>query len=231
MRNDRAMPETDVLYRDTRSRITELVRSLSPAEVDTIAPATPEWRVRDIVCHLSGAIADILAGNLDGVATDVWTAAQVDARCDKSVADVLDEWTENAPQVEALVNNFGAAGTQLVADCVTHEHDIRGAVNKAGGRDTDALDAALQFLVAGLGGRITAGGFPALRLSAGIQEWTLGDGDIGATLVAPDEFELFRASMGRRSPTQVASWKWEGDAGPYLGIFAPWGLRASDLVE
>lgn len=231
MRNDRAMPETDVLYRDTRNRITELVRSLSPEEVDTVAPATPEWTVREIVCHLSGVVADILAGNLDGVATDPWTAKQVDARCDKTADEVLDEWAQNAPQVEAQVNNFGSAGTQLVADAITHEHDIRGAVNKPGARDSDAADAALQWMVAGLGDRITEGGFPALRLSAGIQEWTLGDGDVGATAVAPNEFEVLRALIGRRSPTQVASWKWDGDAGPYLGILAPWGLRATDLEE
>jgi uncharacterized protein (TIGR03083 family) len=225
------MPETDVLYLDTRTRITDLARSLSADELETKAPATPEWAVRDILCHLSGVLADILAGNLDGVATEPWTAAQVAARCDKSVDEVLDEWSANGPQVEAMLNTFGSAGTQLVADAVTHEHDIRGALNKPGERDSDAADAALQWLVAGLGTRIGEGGFPALRLSAGIQEWTLGDGEPSVSVTAPSEFEVLRALIGRRSPTQVAGWKWDGDAGPYLGVLAPWGLRNTDLVE
>lgn len=225
------MPETDVLYRDTRNRITELVRGLSPDEADTIAPATPEWTVRQIVCHVSGVVADLLAGNLDGVGTDPWTAKQVEARCDNTIDELLDEWTTNAPQVEAIVNDFGAAGTQLVMDTVTHEHDIRGALNKAGARDSDAVDAAVQWLVTSLGGRITEGGLPALRLSAGIQEWTLGEGDVKNSAVAPNEFEVLRALIGRRSPTQVASWKWQGEAGVYLGVLSPFGLRPTDLVE
>jgi uncharacterized protein (TIGR03083 family) len=225
------MAETDVLYRDTRTRITELVRSLSADEVEAKAPGTPEWSVREIVCHLSGVIADILAGTLDGVATDPWTAKQVDARCDKSVDEVLDEWAANAPQVEAIVNGFGSAGVQMVADAVTHEHDIRGAVNKPGARDSDAADAALQWMVDGLGSRIKEAGFPALRLSAGIQEWTIGDGEPTVSVTAPSEFDVLRALIGRRSVTQVAGWKWDGDAGPYLGIMSPWGLRSTDLVE
>jgi len=47
------------------------------------------------------------AGNLDGVATDPWTAAQVDARRDQPLAAILDEWEVNDPQVEALGDAFG----------------------------------------------------------------------------------------------------------------------------
>jgi uncharacterized protein (TIGR03083 family) len=215
------------MYAETRGRITELVNSLSPEQLEGIAPAAPLWRVRDVVAHLSGAVADILAGNLDGVATDAWTAAQVDARREQSVADILDEWNENAPKVEAMVNNFGSAGVQLVADEVTHEHDIRGAVALPGARDSDAADAALQWLIDGLGQRLPSG----LRLAAGNQEWVIGPGEPAATVTAPDEFEVLRALIGRRSAAQVAAWHWDGDPTPYLPVLAPWGLRDTDLVE
>ena len=72
---------------------------------------------------------------------------------------------------------------------------------------------------------------PRLRLVAGSQEWVVGPGEPAATLTAPTEFDLLRALIGRRGITQVASWKWEGDAGPYLGLLSPWGLRSTDLVE
>jgi hypothetical protein len=165
------------------------------------------------------------------VATDPWTAAQVDARCDTPVDQVLAEWSENGPTLEAQLNNFGTAGVQLLMDTVTHEHDLRGAVNQPGERDSDAADASLQWLVTSLGGRLTDGNLPGLRLEAGDQEWIVGPGEPAATVIAPDTFELLRALIGRRSVTQVAGWKWDGEAGPYLGVFGPWGLRSTDLIE
>ena len=223
--------DTAAMYAATRGRITELVGGLSPDELDTAVPATPEWRVRDIVAHLSGAIADILAGNLDGVASEAWTGAQVDARRGWPIDQVLAEWGENAPQVEAMVNDFGAAGVQLLMDAVTHEHDLRGAVRRAGGRDTAEVDVSVQWLVNSIGERLTNGGLPGLRIVCGDEQWVVGPGEPAATATPPDQFELFRALIGRRSVTQVAGWKWEGEAGPYLGVFGPWGLRATDLVE
>jgi len=219
------------MYADARSRITELVAGLSAEELEMRAPATPEWRVRDVVCHLSGNLADILSGNIEGVATDPWTAAQVDARCDTPIDEVLGEWSANGPTIEAMLNDFGPTGIQLVMDTITHEHDIRGAVNQPGARDTEAVDASLQWLVNSLGERLTAGNLPGVRVVSGDQEWVVGPGEPEATVTAPDDFELLRALIGRRSVTQVAGWKWEGEAGPYLGVFAPWGLRNTDLVE
>ncbi len=196
-----------------------------------MAPAAPEWRVRDIVAHASGVVADILAGNLDGVTTDPWTAAQVEARRDTPIDDILAEWAANSTQLEGIINSFGSTGVQVVADAVTHEHDIRGAVKQPGARDSEGADAALQWLVNALGLRLEEAGTPALRLVAGSQEWIVGPGEPGATVTAPSEFELMRALIGRRGITQVAGWKWDGEAGRYLGLFAPWGLRPTDLIE
>ena len=86
-----------------------MVQGLSPDELEATVPATPAWRVRDVVAHLSGNLDDILAGNLDGVATDPWTAVQVDKRSDRSVEEILAEWSENGPKVEAVINDFGTA--------------------------------------------------------------------------------------------------------------------------
>ena len=67
-------------YGALRSRVSDLVRGADEEHLERHTPAAPEWRVRDVVAHLSGITADINAGNLDGVATDAWTARQVDAR-------------------------------------------------------------------------------------------------------------------------------------------------------
>src|SRR5256886_14904299 len=88
-------------YGALRSRVSDLVRGADDEQLERHTPATPEWRVRDVVAHLSGITADINAGNLDGVATDPWTARQVDARRDWSIEQGLDEWDTEGAKVEA----------------------------------------------------------------------------------------------------------------------------------
>ena len=87
------------IYRGVRLRITGLVRDLPDEVLNRIAPATPEWRVRDVVAHLAGGTADIVSGNLDGVASDDWTQVQVEARRDTPIGEVLDEWARCATNV------------------------------------------------------------------------------------------------------------------------------------
>jgi len=75
-------------YRDTRLRITEVVTAPG-VDAAMRVPATPEWTVKDVVAHLAGVCADILAGNLEGLTTEPWTAAQVEARRDKDLGQCL----------------------------------------------------------------------------------------------------------------------------------------------
>ena len=44
------------------------------------SPATPQWRVHDVLAHLVGVPDDVVHGRMDGLASDAWTQAQVDAR-------------------------------------------------------------------------------------------------------------------------------------------------------
>ena len=70
-------------YRGVRERVSELVTS---PEVDAAAPVPtcPAWAVGDVVAHLTGVVDDVMAGRLEGVATDPWTEAQVVARRGRS---------------------------------------------------------------------------------------------------------------------------------------------------
>jgi len=220
------------IYRDVRVRVTELVRDQPPEVLDAIAPATPDWRVRDIVAHLAGGTADIVAGNLDGVASDPWTQAQVDARLDTPIDEVLDEWARCSEQVEPIVVDFpGLLRAMFITDAATHEHDIRGAIGAAGARDSDAVAYAFRGLVGGIGAQRTEAGAGALRIVHDAGEVVTGEGEATATLTV-SRFEVLRAAVGRRSSDQVAAWAWEGDARPetvVLSRFAP--PRATDLVE
>src|SRR5215216_2435229 len=87
-------------YGALRTRVSDLVREADDEQLERHAPGAPEWRVRDLVAHLSGITADINAGNLEGVGTDAWTACQVDARRDWSMDRLLDEWDAEGRKVE-----------------------------------------------------------------------------------------------------------------------------------
>jgi len=217
------------IYAETRQRIADLTSGLSQEQLELQAPATPGWRVRDIVGHLTGGAADFVSGNLEGAGGEAWTAAQVAARRDTAYDDVIAEWEKASAQVEPAFEGGPPQMGFLIADIGEHEHDIRGALRQAGSRDSAAVEAGTQVMVGSVSHRLTGAGV-ALRIRSGNQEWELGEGEPGAT-VSVEPFELFRALAGRRSITQVAQWKWDGDPGPYFGLMSVFPLRATDLVE
>src|SRR4051812_26756542 len=119
-------PDLGRMYAAARGRISELVRDADPS---TPVPATPGWDVHDVIAHLRGVVGDALAGNLDGVATETWTAAQVDRGRDVPLAQLLDEWNEEAPLIEAFLSSpAGRDVFAAVLDVHTHEADLRGAL-------------------------------------------------------------------------------------------------------
>jgi uncharacterized protein (TIGR03083 family) len=207
------MPEFDqaahvAAYRGVHERVTDLVRSASPAALDAIAPATPEWRVRDVFAHIVGVASDVANGNLEGVATDAWTAVQVDARRDLPVDALIAEWTGTVPQIESILMAIPTSvSAQLIADAVTHEHDLRHALGRAGARDSDALTIGVTWVVSMLGGVYDGAGDPALRIESESIAMTAGAGPVGAT-VRTTTFELGRAIVGRRTIPEVAAYEW-----------------------
>src|SRR3954453_15894833 len=106
------------VYEETRQRVINLVRETSVLHffpVPVPVPACSGWRVRDVIAHLSGLATDIASGTLDGAATDAWTAAQVDARRDLSLDDLLAESDDVGPRLAALLDDFpGRYGAQIV---------------------------------------------------------------------------------------------------------------------
>ena len=138
------MDEVGEAYRGVRVRVGALVARRRRPRPRTVAPATPDWTVHDLLAHLVGVTADIVSGNLDGVGTDAWAAAQVEARAATACDELLAEWNEHGPVVEEMAGQFGRAAGQLVSDATTHEHDVRGALGAPGARDSDAVAAELR---------------------------------------------------------------------------------------
>src|SRR3954452_14145215 len=154
------MSQTDVrpglrtlgaLYEDTRQRVVDLVRETTLLDFFAAAtplPACPGWRVRDVIAHLSGLATDIASGNLDGAATDAWTAAQVDARRDLSLDDLLAESDDVGPRRGRFLDDSpGRYGAHAVADITVHEHDIRGLVRRPSRRDSAAVSHVFESLL------------------------------------------------------------------------------------
>ena len=209
-------------YRALRERVSVIVRQADPAALDALAPATPEWRVRDVLAHMVGVNTDILTGTLDGVASDAWTAAQVATRHDWPIEQMLEEWAESAGAVEANAPLLGPAVGQWLYDACTHEHDVRQALGAPGARDSGAVAIGFEWGT----DRLTAG--LTLHTEAGVKDVGAGESRTG---VHASRFEIVRAMTGRRSAAQIEAYGWDGPARPehlVLGIFT---LRADDFVE
>lgn len=221
------------MHAHIRRELTALLREHQPDEVaDLPVPACPEWTVRDVVAHLVGVARDVLDGNLEGVSTEPWTRAHVDRVADRTLDEILDEWSELDPQVEEISGAFGDAEEQWLMDCLTHDADIRGALGAEPDRGSLALVVATGFLAANFQTQARRRGLPVPRLVAGEDEWTPPDGQVDGTAMAP-LFELFRGLTGRRSLDQIRNWGWDVECDPFLPAFTwgPFTPRPRDLLE
>ena len=217
------MSEIDIglQYAACRERIGGLVGDLTPEQAQTPVPACPGWSVHDVVAHLTGSVADVLGGRMDGIGSEVWTAAQVEARKDVPIGEMVAEWAEMAPQFEDGLRAVGGPMAALgVADAWHHEQDLRGALGVEGGHDPVAEHTAISGYAQAA--TWAAEGRAPLRIVAGDTTIQSGDGEPAATVTGAP-YELARALGGRRTEAQVRALDWHGDAEPYIATLAGMG--------
>lgn len=205
--------DLDELFLACKARVVDLTRDLSPAQLALPVPATPLWNVEQVLAHVIGVAACNASGDFDGAPGPAWTQRHVDSRAGRSVAELHAEWDEAAPAVVAVLRD---GSFPPLADAVSHEHDLRGALGLADHRD----DASV---------RVCGSGFR--------QGWVGACAEHGLTLdvgtnVVVDAFELMRGGTGRRSAAQVRGWQWSVDPAPFLPHLSRFGsLRETDLAE
>ena len=96
-------------------------------------PATPLWSVRDNFAHMAGVAADVVGGDVEGVATDPWTQAQVDSAQTAPSQRSSTSWSNWVVPMDDLITAVGdAMDPRLFLDQWTHEQDIRATVAKPG---------------------------------------------------------------------------------------------------
>ncbi|WP_375485049.1 maleylpyruvate isomerase family mycothiol-dependent enzyme [uncultured Jatrophihabitans sp.] len=207
-----------------RQRVCALVANIDDASAAARVPATPDWSVHDLLAHMIGLDADVLAGDEPDDHNAGWTQRQVDERRDRSVAELVAEWTELAPRLEQWMRDNNP---RPLGDAIIHEQDLRGALGVPGAQDTAGLQAIRDRMV----GRFADGVAGALTLQGERWSWR-SDADGAPTVVTASDFDLARALMARRSADQLRSWTTAGDIGPYLKAFATLGaLPDADLHE
>ena len=213
-------------WRTSMQRVCELVESLDAARLSGRVPACPDWTVRDLLSHVVGLGADVVAGDEPDDHNASWTERQVETRRDRSAAELLDEWRALA---DALEDWMRAHGSRPLNDVVIHEQDLRGALGVSGGRDTDGLAAVRERMLARFTPKVE--GLPVIALDGESWSWRSGEGE-PSVVVRASTFDLTRALTARRSEHQIRGWTVQGDIEPYLPAFATLGpLPERDLSE
>lgn len=173
-------------YDELRARVTDLMRSISTQQAQTVVPHCPQWTVKDCLAHIIGVPEDVMNGQMDGVATDAWTDRQVQRHKQDSVDDLLAVWETNAPIFGKILPNIPQPIlSQFMFDQTTHEHDIRAALGKPGARESMAVAVAEGFLR------------DSLSRNSDLAIAQLADHKLTG-------FEFLRSLSGRRSTSQIS---------------------------
>jgi hypothetical protein len=210
------------VYERTRQAMVSTVAQLTAHQLTRIVPATPDWRVRDVVAHVCGLAADLNAQRFpaaDDVGGAAWSAQQVAQRRDLPLEDVLAEWAREAPAFEDGLRLFGyVEGSHFVADLHAHHQDVRGALGLSRDDDPLTVAVALDHYVGYLGELLSDATWGTVEIVAGGETRVAGSaGRWHARLVAPP-FEVLRALSARRSAVQVRALDWTGDADALVAL-------------
>ena len=167
------------VYRANVDAVCALARTLDAEQLSRVVPATPDWTVHDVLAHLAGSPADLLAGRMDGAPSAAWTARHVDERAARSVDELVAEIQGSVDAVIATLE--GNDSPALVWNCAVHHADLHEALGK--GAPPEAMWRPVLEAI-------------APRMLGGSAE---------AVDEVPD-YELFRAFFSRRSRSQMTGW-------------------------
>lgn len=187
------MTDWGQLYRDHVAAVSALAEHLTPEQLGTTVPGSPEWTVRDVLGHMAGVASDSVTGRMDGAPSPGWTQRAVDERAEDDVPDLLAELGEHEDAVAASVE--GNDRPAVVWDIAVHHADLHEALGK--GRLPDRLYLPVVDALTPMAGPDVAEAVPP--------------------------YELFRGLFSRRSRGQMQAWDVAADQERLDGmcIFGP----------
>lgn len=217
----------DDVYRSARSRVTTLAITLDATQLTSHVPATPEWTVHDVIAHLVGGAADAACGRVEGAPGEQWTARHVAERRDRPVDELLAEWQQASPAVEASLAGQQFTGPNLAADIICHEADLHEALGLPRVDRIHWHRPFLEVLMLRLNQRLQTITQLVVSDEYG-QTWNCGSGEPAMHLNA-DGYELFRAMFTRRSRRQIRAWNWTPEPSEQVvEAFGVFGTRDDD---
>jgi uncharacterized protein (TIGR03083 family) len=207
-----ALPRTTVTEGTLREygQFAALLRSLD--ERDWGAPSRcAGWTAADVAAHVSGLLADVVAGRLDGLGTPEMTQREVDERRGRSPGELADEIEVSAKVAADLLAGFddaawdgpappGVPGTlgdgveALWYDAYLHADDIRAATGRPSERSA-SLEAAVSHVATVLDSQAWG---PATLALDGVEKRDVGGG--GGRHITGDALEFVLAATGRADP-------------------------------
>ena len=193
-----------------QQRVIDLVADLPPEQAALRVPACPDWTVRDLLSHMVGLGADVVAGDEPDDHNAEWTSRQVQIRRDRDVSALVTEWQAVAEPLRAWMR---ANTVRPLNDVLIHEQDLRGALEVPGGQDTEGWAAIRERFTGRLAGRVAD--LPPIALVGDTLDVGLPRrrrrrrGGAASTHVRPDP-RAGHPPLGR----PAASWTVRGDVRP-----------------
>lgn len=185
----------------------ELVRSLSDVQLATPTRCAG-WTVGDVAAHVTGTMADIAVGRIEGQGTDEVTARQVEERRGRTGTELADElsgvtkvskdllaafddaaWAAPAPGGYDMT--LGDAVEALWYDAYVHAEDIRAALGRPPVKGA-GIAASVSHLAVILESK---GWGPATLALDGVPRF---DVNGGGREVTGDPYEFILAATGRK---------------------------------
>jgi uncharacterized protein (TIGR03083 family) len=223
------------LYDALRRSFVASVGAMSQGQLATRVPASPAWRVVDVLAHVVGITADLNHGRFgQRMTADEWTAAQVETRRGRTVDELAAEWDAESPTFVGGLRALGySIGAHYLADLLSHVADVRHALGMPRPPDDETLLVATDFYLERFDEALRDADRGAVIITTGEGSFTTGDGDVVAEVHAP-RYEAFRALAGRRSERQIRDFDWRGDLDRVLPILSSYRgapLPERDIVE
>ncbi len=187
-------------YRQAQHSFVDLCSTFTAADWAAAVPCNPAWTVRDVLSHVAGVTNDIVEGNVEGAATDPWTAVQVERWRDVTVEEIIARWNEQIDAVADAIAAFGERRPPL--DCHSHEHDIRHALGRPGDQNSELITWISELFEQNPVGRPVE-----IDLRRGTTMTIAGEGE-PISLTGVSRFDVVRSRLGRRSRRQVEQWSW-----------------------